>query len=83
MQDVPWNDVASLNFNDFTISKDDSLKSQGFLEFINDGTRLKLLKKADGRVEDKKATDDPEIDPVPKTGSQDRSSLDIVISVRY
>ncbi len=53
-----------------SITENDSLqRARVFLQLVDDRTSLELLDETDDSVEQKKTTDDTEIDPVLKTGS--------------
>lgn len=75
LEDITWNDLWGLNFEETTITKNDGLEGESLLEFVDDRTSLVLLDETDGGVEQKEGADDTEIDPILKTCSKDGSSL--------
>ena len=75
LEDITGNDFGGLKLLQGAVTKDNSLQSQGLLEFVDNAASLEFLDETNTGVEQKQSTDDTEIDPVLKTSSQDSSSL--------
>jgi hypothetical protein len=75
LQNVTRDDLGGFNLDQVAVTKDGSLESKSFLEFLDNGAGLELLDETDGGVEQEKGADDTEIDPVLKTGGEDSGSL--------
>ena len=75
LEDITGNDLGGLNLLEGTVTEDDSLESEGLLQFFDDGTGLEFLDETDSGVEQEQGADDTEIDPVLETGSQNSGSL--------
>lgn len=75
LQDITRNDLGGLNLLEGAVTEDNSLESESFLQFVDDGTGLVFLDETNTGVEQQESANDTEIDPVLETGSQNSSSL--------
>jgi hypothetical protein len=75
LENVTRNDFRSLDFVKSAITKDDSLESQGLLQFVDNGSGLIFLDETNGGIEQEQGKDNAEVDPVLKTCSKYCGSL--------
>jgi hypothetical protein len=80
LENITGNDLGGLDLLESTVTEDNSLKSQSFLEFFDDRTCLELLDETNTSVEQEKRTNDAKVYPVLKTGSENSSSFLLVVS---
>lgn len=75
LEDITGNDLGGLDLLEGTVTEDYSLKGEGLLQFLDNGTSLELLNETDTGVKQQKSADNTEINPILKTGSQNGGSL--------
>ena len=75
LEDITGNDLRSLNLEETSITENNSLEGKSLLELLDDRTGLELLDETDEGVEQEETTDDTEINPILKTGSENSGSL--------
>ena len=79
LQNITRDNLWGLDFEKATITENDSLESQSLLELVDDRSGLVFLDEADGSVQQQKGADNSEVDPVLKTGSENSSSLALLL----
>lgn len=75
LEDITGNDLRSLNLEETAITENNSLKSEGLLQFIDDRTSLVFLNETNGGVKQEKGANNTEINPILETGSENSGSL--------
>lgn len=75
LEDITGNDLGGFDFEQATVTEDDSLQSESLLQFVDNGTSLEFLNESDSSVKQEQRANDTEINPVLKTSSQDGGSL--------
>lgn len=75
LEDITWDNLGGLKLLQGAITQDNSLESEGLLQFLDDGTGLEFLDETDTGVEQEQGANNTEVDPVLETSGQDGSSL--------